>query len=228
VFNKKEDLGLRPKFTLHALAGVLFLAYLCATAVPPFAFSAEPNGTNPTAIAARVGVSERRLNVRAGSRVLVTGSVKPGGVQVALQIKRSGRWTTVDRARTNAGGRYVLRARLQRPTSVPVRVSVTGAATGARGLGRLNVYRSANASWYGPGLFGRPTGCGGTLGTGQLGVAHKTLPCGTKITLRHNGRSVRVPVIDRGPYAGTREYDLTAATARKLHFRGHGSILTTR
>jgi rare lipoprotein A len=37
-----------------------------------------------------------------------------------------------------------------------------------------------------------------------------------------------VPVIDRGPYAGAREYDLTAATARKLGFRGHGSILTTK
>ena len=219
---------MRPKFTMHALAGVLFLTYVCATAVPPSAFSAESEGTNPTATAARVGVSERRLNVRAGSRVLVTGAIRPGGVQVALQIKRSGRWHTVDRTRAAADGRYVLRARLQRPTSVPVRVRVSGAASGARGLGRLNVYRTANASWYGPGLFGRPTGCGGTLGTGQLGVAHKTLPCGTKITLRHNGRSVRVPVIDRGPYAGAREYDLTAATARRLHFSGHGSILTTR
>jgi rare lipoprotein A len=39
---------------------------------------------------------------------------------------------------------------------------------------------------------------------------------------------VRVPVMDRGPYVGTREYDLTAATARRLHFSGHGSIQTTR
>jgi rare lipoprotein A (peptidoglycan hydrolase) len=35
-------------------------------------------------------------------------------------------------------------------------------------------------------------------------------------------------VIDRGPYVGAREYDLTGATARKLGFRGHGTILTTR
>jgi rare lipoprotein A len=219
---------MRPKFTLRALAGVLFLAYVCAAAVPPLARSTESEGTTPTATAARVGVSERRLNVRAGSTVLVTGAVRPGGVQVALQIQRRGRWLTVDRARTSAAGRYVLRARLKRPTSVPVRVRVSGAATGARKLGRLNVYRSANASWYGPGLFGRPTGCGGTLGSGQLGVAHKTLPCGTRITLRHHGRVVRVPVMDRGPYAGGREYDLTAATARRLHFSGHGSIQTTR
>jgi rare lipoprotein A (peptidoglycan hydrolase) len=35
-------------------------------------------------------------------------------------------------------------------------------------------------------------------------------------------------VIDRGPYVGGREYDLTEATAQKLRFRGHGPILTTR
>jgi rare lipoprotein A len=46
--------------------------------------------------------------------------------------------------------------------------------------------------------------------------------------LRHGRRSERVPVIDRGPYAGGREYDLTAATAQRLRFRGHGELLTTR
>ena len=95
-------------------------------------------------------------------------------------------------------------------------------------IGRLNVYRYAYASWYGPGLYGNPLGCGGTLGAGTLGVAHKTLPCGTKVTFRHGGRAVRVPVIDRGPYVGGREYDLTAATAQRLGFHGHGAILTTR
>ncbi|HYM58204.1 MAG TPA: septal ring lytic transglycosylase RlpA family protein [Solirubrobacteraceae bacterium] len=207
---------------------MLFIAYACAAVVPPPARSADPQGTDPTASAARVGVSERRLNVRSGSRVLVTGAVRPGGVRVALQIRRRGRWLTLDRARASSLGRYVLRARLRRPMSAPVRVRVSGVASGGRALGRLNVYRYANASWYGPGFFGRRTGCGGRLGIGQLGVAHKTLPCGTRITLRHGGHSVRVPVIDRGPYSGMREYDLTAATARRLHFRGHGSILTTR
>jgi rare lipoprotein A len=219
---------LRPKFTLHAVAGMLSVTYAGAAAVPPPANSADTQGTDPTATAARVGVTERRLDVRSGSPVLVTGATRPGGVPVALQIRRRGRWVTLDRGRASATGRYALRARLRRPMSVPVRVGVSGPATGARTLGRLNVYRYASASWYGPGFFGRRTGCGGRLGSGQLGVAHKTLPCGTRITLRHRGRSVRVPVIDRGPYSGLREYDLTAATARRLRFRGHGSILTTR
>ena len=109
--------------------------------------------------------------------------------------------------------------------SVPARVRV-GAAR--RRVGRLNVYRTAYASWYGPGLYGNHLGCGGRLSPGSLGVAHKTLPCGSKVTLRRGTRTVRVRVIDRGPYVAGREYDLTEATARRLRFTGHGSILTTR
>ena len=48
------------------------------------------------------------------------------------------------------------------------------------------------------------------------------------VTLKHGRRTLRVPVIDRGPYVGGREYDLTAATAQRLGFEGHGAILTTR
>jgi rare lipoprotein A len=38
------------------------------------------------------------------------------------------------------------------------------------------------------------------LTAGTLGVAHKTLPCGTRVTLRKGHRIVRVRVVDRGPY----------------------------
>jgi rare lipoprotein A len=223
---------LRPKFASRAapMAGALCLASGCAAAlVPTAARSQETQGTNQTAGIARVAVSDRRLNVRAGSRAVVTGTVRhPGRVTVALQIRRGGRWLTLDRARTSARGRYVLRDRVRRPMSAVARVSVVGAARGGRALGRLNVYRHALASWYGPGFYGRRTGCGGRLGSSELGVAHKTLPCGAKVTLRHRGRSVRVPVIDRGPYSGAREFDLTASTARRIGFRAHGSVMVTR
>jgi rare lipoprotein A len=95
-------------------------------------------------------------------------------------------------------------------------------------VGRLNVYRFSHASWYGPGLYGGHLGCGGRLHPGTLGVAHKTLPCGTRVSLRHGGRTIRVRVIDRGPYVGGREFDLTAATARRIGFTGHGPLLVTR
>lgn len=72
--------------------------------------------------------------------------------------------------------------------------------------------------------YGLGLACGGVLGRQQLGVAHKTAPCGTLITFTYAGRSVTVPVIDRGPYIVGREWDLTGATAAVLAFPGLGQI----
>jgi hypothetical protein len=214
--------------------GVCAVALCSATttgagAVPAPAL-ADTQGTSPASIA-KVGVAKERLHVRLGRSVAVVGRVQPGaaGFIARLQVWHTGRWRTLDRDRTSASGRYVLRDRVRRTMSAPARVTVRGRGDrGKRRIGRLNVYRQALASWYGPGFYGNRTGCGGRLGYSQVGVAHKTLPCGTRVTLRHRGRSLRVKVIDRGPYVGAREYDLTAATARKLRFRGHGGILSTR
>ena len=71
------------------------------------------------------------------------------------------------------------------------KVKATSRAPARRRVGskprRLNAYRSAQASYYGPGLYGNGVACGGTLTPGTLGVANKTLPCGTKVTLRYHG-----------------------------------------
>jgi rare lipoprotein A (peptidoglycan hydrolase) len=72
--------------------------------------------------------------------------------------------------------------------------------------------------------YGLGLACGGVLGRNQLGVAHKTAPCGTLITFTYAGRSLTVPVIDRGPYIAGREWDLTGATAAALGFPGLGQI----
>src|SRR3954469_3909964 len=193
-------------------AGALCLTATTTAAVPPAAADAH------------VGVSAKRLNIKTGSRVTVKGRAA-APMTASLQLQRRGRWVTVDRDRVNRAGRFVLRKRLRGAMSTRARVRLNTGET--RLLGRLNVYRNALASWYGPGLFGNRLGCGGTLQAGSLGVANKSLPCGTKVTFRHNGRVLRVPVIDRGPYVGGREYDLTAATARKLGFSGHGPIQVT-
>jgi Lytic transglycolase len=68
--------------------------------------------------------------------------------------------------------------------------------------------------------YGGPLACGGRLAPNQLGVAHRSAPCGALITFRYGGRVVRVPVIDRGPYIAGREWDLTGATAQLLGFPG--------
>jgi rare lipoprotein A len=175
----------------------------------------------------RVSLHARHLNVHAGRRVFVRGTVRSAvaGLPVALEIQRAGRWRTLARSRTDARGAFRVRDRLKRPQSARARLRV---GSTRRSLGRLNVYRTAVASWYGPGLYGSHLGCGGTLSAGRLGVAHKSLPCGTRLTIRHGRRMVRVSVIDRGPYVAGREFDLTAATAHRLGFGGHGTILTTR
>ena len=82
----------------------------------------------------------------------------------------------------------------------------------------MTVYRPAVASWYGPGFYGRRTACGQRMTRTLLGVAHRTLPCGTEVALTYRGRSITVPVVDRGPFRAGRRWDLTAATAKALGF----------
>jgi rare lipoprotein A (peptidoglycan hydrolase) len=94
--------------------------------------------------------------------------------------------------------------------------------------GRVTAYRYAQASWYGPGLYGNRTACGQTLTSSTRGVAHKSLPCGTKLSIRRGSNEVHVRVIDRGPYVGNREFDLTEATKNDLGFGSTGQILVSK
>jgi rare lipoprotein A (peptidoglycan hydrolase) len=80
------------------------------------------------------------------------------------------------------------------------------------------------ATWYGPGFFGNRTACGRRLRRETMGVAHRTLPCGSTVMLRYRGRYVRTKVIDRGPYANHAKWDLTQATAEALRFEYTDSI----
>ena len=175
-----------------------------------------------------------RRTVMAGKAIVVRGALRPAGVgrAVSLQLARGrGGWKTVDHDRTDRHGRYVLVWRAARTGSKRVRVHFGGTRelSSARHLaGTAHIYRRALASWYGPGLYGGHLACGGTLTPGTLGVANKSLPCGTKVTLHFRGRTVRVPVVDRGPYVGAREFDLTAATKARLGFGSTGTVLTTR
>jgi rare lipoprotein A (peptidoglycan hydrolase) len=84
--------------------------------------------------------------------------------------------------------------------------------------------RSAGATWYGPGLYGNHTACGETLQPGTVGVAHRTLPCGTTIKLVYHGHSLVTRVIDRGPYTHGNAFDLTNGARRALGFEGVGQV----
>ena len=87
-------------------------------------------------------------------------------------------------------------------------VAVLGSASGPGGL--------VIASWYGPGFYGNRTACGQAYTPEILGVAHRTLPCGTMLSLSFGGRTVTVPVIDRGPFIAGRTLDLSNATRAAL------------
>lgn len=55
-------------------------------------------------------------------------------------------------------------------------------------------------------------------------AAHKTLDCGTRITVRNdeNGRTVDVVVNDRGPFVPGRILDLSWAAAQQLGYIDQG------
>ena len=146
---------------------------------------------------------------------------------VALQALARHGWRTIALARTGSRGRFRFGFRPSRIGSRLLRLRFTGDSTARsthRRVGRLNVYHLAGASWYGG---GGGLACGGELTSSTLGVANKTLPCGTMVTLHYANRTIRVPVVDRGPYVAGREYDLTEATKRALGFGDTGDVWST-
>jgi rare lipoprotein A len=182
------------------------------------------------AVAGRLVVGHGGHDVRAGEAVRIRGTLLPrvGGRRVVVEMGARGRWQAVARARTRPNGHFDTRVVARALGTQRLRVRFAGDRRNAgtrAGAGTLQAYRPSLASWYA--LYGNRTACGQTLGYGTLGVAHKTLPCGTRVTLRYGGREVTVPVIDRGPFAHGREWDLTGATARALGFSGVGIVWTT-
>ena len=80
--------------------------------------------------------------------------------------------------------------------------------------------RTAGATWYGPGLYGNRTACGQTLQPETIGVAHRSLPCGTAVKFAYRGRFLVTTVIDRGPYTRGNAFDLTSSARLLLGFPG--------
>jgi peptidoglycan hydrolase-like protein with peptidoglycan-binding domain len=103
--------------------------------------------------------------------------------------------------------------RFQRRTGLGVDGAVGPATRDALVRKRM---RARTVTFFGPGLYGRRTACGARLTRNLRGVAHRSLPCGTPVTLFRAGRFVTVPVVDRGPYTDGITFDLTAGTARAL------------
>ena len=104
-----------------------------------------------------------------------------------------------------------------------------GGASGA-GSGRVTpkpisdrtgsgAWKTAVASHYGRNFSGRGAS-GKRIGPDSMMVAHKTLPFGTLVEIKYNGRTCVASVQDRGPYTKGRTFDLGPGVIRVLGFSG--------
>ncbi len=176
-----------------------------------------------TATGGGITITSRASALLHGSLHL-TGQVA-GGQGETVEIERLGRetrdrWAATVHAQITSDGTFgavwhVNHIGRFRFRAVLVSSGTSQAASASPTL-TITVYRPSVATIYGPGFYGNRTACGEKLGRHTLGVANRTLPCGTEVALYYNGRTLTVPVIDRGPYANGADWDLTTATASRL------------
>ena len=181
------------------------MAASALVALPEPAGSRAPSSARP--------IDPASLN--AVAIALPAGSSAAANTDLDLATRSAG-WLDASSALVEEGqpARVALRPRIDQPSP--------------RGGSYLkNYWRfDGNISWYGPGFYGSGTACGQTFTSTIMGVAHRTLPCGTLVTFRNpaNGRQVTVPVIDRGPYVTGRQWDMSKGLCAYLDHCYTGSI----
>jgi hypothetical protein len=223
----------RPKLGA-ALCALLFAvpgAAWAADAAPPSPGGLSFSDPSAPTVFADGSTLTAPLGELVGDLVTVSGTVagtRPGDAVAVQRLDPTAGWVPVAGAVVGADGTYGASWKADRAEKTTLRAipasqaatTTRAAASGAAGVsaeGRaLTLYRRATVTWYGPGLYGHKTACGVRLRKATLGVAHKTLPCGTLVDLYNNGQTVTVPVIDRGPFRSGTSYDLTYATAKAL------------
>lgn len=84
---------------------------------------------------------------------------------------------------------------------------------------RVKLSDPVAASWYGPGFYGKPMACGGAMSANDDSVAHKTMPCGTKLRICL-ARCTSAVVRDRGPFVAGRTFDLTPGVKNAIGMTG--------
>ena len=169
--------------------------------------------------------------VRSG--VSVTGSVPAADAGDAIEIDQLGTapeasWVPVAVLRAAWNGSFAATWHTGRAGELTIRAVLTGnqgsSAAASPPVVSVTVYRRSTATLYGPGFYGHRTACGVVLRRRTIGVANRTLPCGTEVQVYYKGNVVTVPVIDRGPYAHNANWDLTMATGRALGMLGTAVI----
>ena len=216
--------GLRPTaLTICALAAAAF-APAGAAAQGPGGASAQTGAGGDISLATPPQGLVGRAKVFTG-----TAGRTSAGRTVAIerydQISRQ--WSPLTRATVAENGTFRARWKADRPGPARVRARIDGTTATAASKPpevAITLYRAQQATWYGPGFYGNQTACGQTMTRTLVGVAHKTLRCGTRIEFLYRGRTLVAPVVDRGPYVDGITWDLTAAAAQRLGFSGSGTI----
>jgi rare lipoprotein A (peptidoglycan hydrolase) len=215
---------------MRRLLPIMLLAALFALGPLPALAAKKQARKTPKRVRTHVSLHVTKHHLVRGGHVVLHGRVRPAG-QRRVKVVVRGRAGSTAATTSGPGGGFRVRWRSRRAGSHRVSAHVIhnrrhrGAASPSR---RITAYRQAHASYYGPGLYGNLLACGGTLQPGTLGVAHKTLPCGSRVRFRYRGRTVTVRVVDRGPYVAGRDFDLTAATRSRLRFPSTGVLLASR
>jgi rare lipoprotein A len=173
----------------------------------------------PVAVTTRAGTMVRRY---ARFRGAVDAAEAGRTVAIERFDEETQAWAAVATTTVAPDGSYAARWRADRAGVERVRAVLQhgGSAAAATASDELaiTVHRPARATWFGPGFYGRRTACGQRMTRTLLGVAHRTLRCGTQVALLYRGRTLTVPVVDRGPFRKGTRWDLTAATATALGF----------
>ncbi len=88
------------------------------------------------------------------------------------------------------------------------------------------IRENGKASYYGGKFHGRATASGERFNQNALTAAHRTLPFGTKVTVKNlnNGKQVVVKINDRGPSSKSRIIDLSKGAAKKLEMIQSGIV----
>ncbi|HEY1776274.1 MAG TPA: septal ring lytic transglycosylase RlpA family protein [Solirubrobacteraceae bacterium] len=212
-------------------AGLLLLPAIASaanggTSSPPASSTPTtpaPTVGAPTSTAGALAVSPATLNER--QVAVVTGAVPAvltSGHGLWLQVRQStkGGWVTVASAAAASDGSFTIPWRTSRAGQLALRVVSAGVASTSSVTTTpqvsLTVYEPVVATWYGPGFYGNHTACGEKLTRSIVGLADRTLPCGTPVSISYNGQTLTLPVIDRGPYSNGATLDLTSAAAQEL------------
>jgi hypothetical protein len=210
--------------TLTIRIAVLIAAF---AVISPSALAQEPSGGAPAPAAAPAPPPFRLSGGGAavlGKKVRFRGAVdeKLAGRPVVVQSfdPATEAWTKQAKTTVKPDGTFVARWKPRRIGQFRTRALIGGSARAAAASPELTltVFRGALATWYGPGFYGNKTACGLELTETLVGVAHRTLPCGTIVAVHYGSKTILAPVVDRGPFGGKAKWDLTKGAADLLGF----------